>query len=202
MQPEAAVHQAREHADLGPAKQLAGELGRAVGAREPAQLAARAAAGAVGPLRRRGVEGLAAIVGAAQLPQQGLGTLAQALHVHARGDGKEHMARARALALHGLCGVGRVVAAASLFRGLGHLQLAVEQLLDGGGRGRAGRAVGAGGVAGRQQARALRLLAQQLGARALAQRLGRQPLAVGVQRHAVDAGDGGWGHHGHGVLLF
>jgi hypothetical protein len=73
-----AVHQARQHAHLGLAEDLARELGGAVGRRQPAQRAAFGTAGAVGGLggHRAEAVGLAAPA-RAQVDQAGLGTLAQ-----------------------------------------------------------------------------------------------------------------------------
>ena len=114
MQAKAAVHQACQHAHFGSAKDFAGKFGGTVGPREPAQVTALLAAGAVGPLSSRLRELGATIISTAQLDQQGFGPQTQLLHVHAWRDGKEHVAQMGAFALRMRSGMGLVVAAASL----------------------------------------------------------------------------------------
>ena len=100
VQAEAAVHQARQHADLGLAEQLARELGRAVVAvsqpsvaallRRSGSWTARAAAAAK--------RSLAAAVVAAHVEQAGLGALAQRDDVDARRHREQDVAHAHPLA--------------------------------------------------------------------------------------------------------
>ncbi len=190
VQAEAAVHQARQHADFAGAEHLARELGRAIALRQPAQVAAFRARGAVGPLPCGTREGLAAIVSAAQLQQLGLGAFAQALHVHAWRHGIQDVPQMHALAIAVAGSVRLVVAAAGLLRRIGHGKRLLQQRLDGLRRGFGGGAVVGGGIARHEQAGALGRLAQQLGAGALAQRVGIGRIIGAVQRDAVHRSDG------------
>ncbi len=90
-------------------------------------------------------------------------------HIHARRHRKQDVPHPHAFA--GAVGafVRGMVAAARFFRRFGHVQLLLQQRVDGAGRRFADHAVGGGRVVRVQQAGALRGLAQQLGAGALAQ---------------------------------
>ena len=124
---------------------------------------------------------------ATHVEKDGLGALAQGHHIHARRHRKQDVPHAHPLA--GAVGalVRRIVAAARFFRGFGHVQVLLQQRVDGVGCRFADHAVGGGCVVRIQQAGGLRGLAQQLGAGALAQLVGRKLVVRGVQCHAVDA---------------
>ncbi len=199
VQAEAAVHEPRQHADLGPAEDLARELRRAVVRGQRAQVTPFRPAGAVGQRARRAGEAVARLaVVATHVEQRGLGALAQRDDVHARCHRKQDVANACAFACRELARMRRVVPAARLGGRFGDVERALEQRVDRRRRGFADRAVGSRRVIGSKEALALRRLSQQFGAGALAQCPRCDGLARRVQRHAVDAGNcegvGGCGH--------
>ena len=126
--------------------------------------------------------------------------MAQGIHIHARRDGKQHVAQLCTFT-HGVAAaLGRVVSAKGFVRRLGHVQLAVQQRFDGG-AGNFGHGAAKGQrVVSRQQAGLNGRLAQQFGTGPLPQGFGRQPF-VGVGQHdAIDLGKhGSGGVHGLGL---
>ena len=195
MEPEAAVHQPRQHAHLGMPEQFARELRRAIARPQPAQVPTLRAGWAVGKLAcDLGEEIIGLAVMAAHFEQRGFGALAQGHHVDARRHREQDVPHLYALsrAVSGL--VRGMVAAAGVLRRLRHGQFALQQGVDCGGGRFADHTVGGGSVLGIQQTGALRRLAQQFGAGALAQFFGRECFQRRTQCDAVHACDDGGGN--------
>src|SRR6185436_9986641 len=99
MESEPAVHEPRQHADLGMTEQLTRELGCAIGRAKPAKIATLGATGAVGRsagCRGEMVAGLAIVT--AHIEQRRLAALAQRHDIEARGNRENDMSGEHALA--------------------------------------------------------------------------------------------------------
>jgi len=175
-------------------KQRGSKLGRAVAPRQPAQLAADRAAGAIGILCSGLRKGRA--VGAAHGNQQALGLFAQGLHIHAGRDREQDVRGAHPFALAEARVVRLEIAPAGGLIRLRQLDLALQQLLDSLRGGFAEHPIDGRLVANGQQAGTLRGLPQQLAVGALAQRFRVRRFTLAVQGHAVHAG-----HQGLDVVL-
>ena len=136
------MHQPCEHTNFGTAEHFPGELGRAVGPGQPAQVATLLPAGAVGPLFGSLCKAHPAVVCTTQVNQHCLCAQAQLFHIHSGRHGKKHMAQLCTLAMGVRGRMGLMVATARLFGRLWNGQLPLQQLLDGGGSRSAGGTVG------------------------------------------------------------